>query len=211
MNVLEVARDAGLRRVTLISSVDCYRGLPAECQEWHEDAFLPPVSLSPIATSKRATEQIGFLYSKTYGFDCVALRVGRVYGPGARSGPLKRMVESAAAGDPADLSDVPGSTRTHTVYAKDVGQASSLVHLAASPMHRIYNVSDGTQPTLSEFARVVQERIPNASIALGPPGPDQTLHSGVDVNRIKEEFGFVFRDIRSGVADYIDWLKGGDH
>ncbi len=209
INVLEVARNAALHRVTLISSVDCYRGFPSECAEWHEDAFLPPVSYSPIATSKRASEQIGFLYSKTYGFDFVALRVGRVYGPGARSGPIKRMVEAAAGGRPADLSDLSGSTRTHTVYAKDVGLATGMVHLAESPRHKIYNISDGTNPTLLEIARVVQALIPGATITLGPSCPDQSLHSGIDVNRMKEEFGFVFRDTHAGIADYIHWIKNG--
>jgi nucleoside-diphosphate-sugar epimerase len=121
------------------------------------------------------------------------------------------MVESAAAGKPADLSNVSGSTRGHTVYAKDVGEATSLIHLAKSLQHYIYNVSDGTHPTMLEVAQVIRELIPNAKITLGPPGQEKPLHSGVDVKRMKEEFGFVFRDLKSGIEDYIAWLKGGHY
>jgi UDP-glucose 4-epimerase len=211
-NILEIARNAGLRRVTFISSVDCYRGWPHECEVWHEDAYLPPVSFSPIGNCKRATEQIGFLYSKTYGLSFVALRVGRVYGPAAsHPDPIRVMVESTVADKPADLSKVPGSTRGHTVYAKDVGEATSLIHLAKSLQHYIYNISDGTHPTMLEVAQVIRDLIPNAKITLGPPGQEMPLHSGVDVKRMKEEFGFVFCDLKAGIKDYIAWLKSGNY
>jgi nucleoside-diphosphate-sugar epimerase len=208
VNILEVARNSGLRHVTFISSVDCYRGCPHECEVWHEDAYLPPVSFSPIGNVKRAVEQVGFLYSKTYGLSFVALRVGRVYGPAAsHPDPIRMMVENATAGKPVDLSKVSGSTRGHTVYAKDVGEATSLIHLAKSLKYYIYNVSDGTNPTMLEVAQAVREVIPDAKITLGPPGQEKPLHSGVDVKRMKEEFGFGFRDLKAGIEDYTAWLK----
>jgi nucleoside-diphosphate-sugar epimerase len=211
-NLLEIARNAGLRRMTFISSVDCYRGWPHECEVWHEDAYLPPVSFSPIANCKRAVEQLGFLYSKTYGLSFVALRVGRVYGPAAsHPDPIRIMIESAAAGKPADLSNVSGSTRGHTVYAKDVGEAFSLIHLAKSLKYYLYNVSDGTHPTMMEVAQVVRELIPDTKITLGPAGQEKPMHNGVDVKRMKEEFGFAFRDLKAGIKDYIAWLRGGHY
>jgi nucleoside-diphosphate-sugar epimerase len=121
------------------------------------------------------------------------------------------MIESAAAGKPADLSKVSGSTRGHTVYAKDVGEATSLIHLAKSLKYYIYNVSDGTHPTMLEVAQIVREIIPDAKITLGPPGQEKPLHSGVNVKRMKEEFGFGFRDLKAGINDYIGWLKGGNY
>ena len=211
-NLLEMARNAGLRRMTFISSVDCYRGWPHECEVWQEDAYLPPVSFSPIGNCKRAVEQLGFLYSKTYGLSFVALRVGRVYGPAAsHPDPIRVMVESAAASKSAELTSVSGSTRGHTVYAKDVGEATSLIHLAKSLKYYIYNVSDGTHPTMLEVAQIVRDLIPDAKISLGPPGQEKPLHSGVDVKRMKEEFGFVFRNLKAGVEDYIAWLRGGKY
>lgn len=207
-NLLEISRIAGFRRLTFISSVDCYRGWPRECESWHEDSYLPPVSFSPIGNCKRAAEQLGFLYAKTYSFSFVSLRVGRVYGPGASAPqPIKKMIEDSAARRPVNLSDIPGSTRAHTVYAEDVGEAASMIHLAQSLQHHIYNVSDGTNPTMREIAQTVRELIPDAKITLGtateenPPG-----HTGVPVKRIRDEFGLVFRDLRAGIADYVAWL-----
>ncbi len=207
-NLLEIARVARLRRLTFLSSVDCYRGWPRECESWHEDAYLPPVSFSPIASSKRGVEQLGFLYSKTYGISFVSLRVGRAYGPGATSPqPIRNMIEDSVAGRVVDLSGIPGSTRAHTVYSEDVGEAASRIHLAQSVDHHIYNVSDGTNPTLLEIARVVQDLIPGAEIKLGTAAEEKPLHAGVDVKRIHDEFGFVFRNLRMGIADYIAWIS----
>jgi nucleoside-diphosphate-sugar epimerase len=208
-NILELARLTNLRRLTFISSVDCYRGRPHECENWHEDSYLPPLAFSPIGNCKRAVEQLGFLYSGTYGLSFVSLRVGRVYGPGASSPqPLRQMIEDSASGKPVDLSGTSSGTRTHTVYAEDVGEATCRVHLAQSLQHYIYNIADGTNPTMLEIARTVRELIPGARIALGPAREEKTVHTGVNVKRIREEFGFVFRDLRTGLSDYIAWLGG---
>lgn len=207
-NVLELARTANLRRVTFISSVDCYRGWPRECETWHEDSYLPPVAFSPIANCKRAVEQLGFLYSKTCGFSFVSLRVGRVYGPGASSPqPIRNMIEDSAAGKPVDLAAIPAGTRAHPVYAEDVGEAACRIHLAHSLRHYIYNIADGTNPTMGEIAQAVRELIPGAQITLGPGMGEKPGHSGVDVQRIRDEFGFVFRDLKTGIGDYISWLR----
>jgi nucleoside-diphosphate-sugar epimerase len=207
-NILEISRLAGFRRITFLSSVDCYRGLPHECETWHEDSYLPPVAFSPIGNCKRAVEQLGFLYSRTYGLSFVSLRVGRVYGPGASSEqPIRQMIEDSAGGKSVDLSSTPASTRAHTVYAEDVGEATCRIHMAQSLQHYIYNISDGTHPTLFEIARTVRELIPGAQITLGPSGEDKSGHTGVDVKRIRQEFGFVFRDLKTGISDYIGWLR----
>jgi UDP-glucose 4-epimerase len=211
LNVLEAARSAGLRRVTFISSLDCYRGWPQECPVWQEDACLPPLSGSPIGSTKRAVEQMGFIFMNTYKLSFASLRVGRVYGPAAsHRGPMREMIESAAAGRPVEFCGAQAATRSHTVYAKDVGAAAALVHLAASLSHCIYNVSDGTNPTLVEIARVVRELVPDSRITLGPAQPAPSpQHDGVDVSRMKAEFGFACRSLKAGIGDYLTWLREG--
>jgi len=209
-NLLEIARIAGLRRFTFLSSVDCYRGSPDECEVWQEDAYLPPVSFSPIGNCKRAAEQLGFLYSKVYSLSFVALRVGRVYGPGStRPNPMRTMIESAARAKPVELLNVPENLRVHPVYAKDMAEAASLVHLAHSLRHHIYNVADGSNPTMSEIAQIVRSIVPNAQIRLGPVEQRTPPYRGIDVKRIGQEFGTAFRDLRAGIGDYIAELNTG--
>jgi len=211
-NVLEAARLFDFRRVTFISSVDVYRGSPQDCGEWREDAFLPPVSYSPVCNTKKASEQLCFLYAKAYDLSIASLRVGRVYGPQASHAhePIKTMTESAVAGRPADLSHVPGDSRGHTVYAKDVGEMTCLIHLAGSLKHAIYNVADGGDPTMREVAHVVKEIIPEAEIRVGPD-TGQSAYSGVTMDRMKDQFGYTPLDLKEGIKAYIDWLREGKY
>jgi nucleoside-diphosphate-sugar epimerase len=213
INMLELSRLFGLRRITFISSVDTYRGWPEDCPVWREDSPLPPVSFSPIGNNKKAGEQLCFLYAKAYDLSVVSLRVGRVYGPAAtHNEPIRAMVENAVAGKPTDLSGkVPADSRGHTIYARDAGEGICSVHLATSPKHYIYNVADGQNPTMIEVAGIVKEQIPDAEILLGEASGAKPSHSGIDVTRMREEWGFSPRDIQQGVGAYIEWLKGGAH
>lgn len=211
INVLELGRLFSLKRLTFISSVDTYRGWPEDCPVWREDAPLPPVSFSPIGNNKKAGEQLCFLYAKAYDLSIVSLRVGRVYGPAAtHNEPIRIMVENAVAGKPTDLAGkVPADSRGHTIYARDAGEGICSVHLAGSLKHYIYNVADGQNPTMAAVAQIVKELVPGAEIRLGDASGVKPSHSGIDINRMRDEWGFAPRDIRQGIEAYIGWLKGG--
>ncbi len=213
VNMLELCRLFGLRRMTFISSVDTYRGWPQDCPVWREDAPLPPISFSPVGANKKAGEQLCFLYAKAYDLSIVSLRVGRIYGPAAtHNEPIRIMVENAAAGRPTDLSDkVPADSRGHTIYARDAGEGICMAHLADAPGHYIYNVADGQNPTMAEVALRVKQLAPGSDIRLGEPSVGTPSHSGVDVTRMREEMAFNPRDIRQGIHDYVEWLKGGPY
>jgi nucleoside-diphosphate-sugar epimerase len=211
LNCLEAARLLDLRRVSFISSVDLYRGWPKQCDEWHEDAYLPPVSFSEIGNNKRAVEQLCFLYADTYGTSVVSLRVGGNYGPLCDWNPINTMIENAVAGKPSIFPEVRRSLRRHSVYAKDTGALTALIHMAESPKHYIYNVADGGNPTLAEFAQAIRKAIPGAEIQLGEPKYEEHEFSPVRMERVREEFGYTPYDIKQGVAAYIDFLKHGKY
>ncbi len=210
-NVLELARLFNMKRFTFISSVDAYRGFPEDCPHWTEDAFLPPVSFSMIGNTKKAMEQLCFLYSRYYDLSAVSLRVGRCYGPyGSHPNePILRMVEGAVAGKAVDLSRVPVNSRGHTIYVKDTGEATALLHLKEKLYHYVYNVTDGDDPTMGEVADMVREVIPTARITLGPeqegmPAATPALHT-----RLTEETGFAPRKLKDGIEAYIAFVRDG--
>ena len=212
VNILELGHLFGLRRITFISSVDTYRGWPEDCPVWREDAPLPPVSFSPIGNSKKAGEQLCFLYAKAYGVSVVSLRVGRVYGPQAtHNEPIRIMVENAVAGKETSLLGIPADSRGHTVYARDAGLCICLAHLASSPAHHIYNIADGQNPTMAEIAETVRATLPGARISLGEPTGIKPSHTGVDVSRIRSEWAFAPRSVREGIPAYAGWLRGGPY
>lgn len=109
-----------------------------------------------------------------------------------------------------DLSMVAANRRTHPVYTKDCAEPSCLVHLADSLDHFIYNVADGTHPTLQEIADTVKEVIPEADIQLGPPGKEVEIKPQ-SIDRMKNEYGFVPKTLKEGITDYIAFLKEGTY
>jgi UDP-glucose 4-epimerase len=210
MNCLEAARLMNLRRVTFTSSVDLYRGLPHQCEVWHEDAFLPPLSFSEIGNSKRAMEQICFLYNDYYGLSVASLRIGANYGPACGSMGINKMIHSALEGKKAEIPMLASNRRTHPVYSKDTAEAACLVHLAESLNHYIYNVADGTHLTMEEIAAVVKEVVPSADIELGPPGKDVEIRRQ-SMDRIKDELGFVPKTLKEGIGAYVTFLREGTY
>jgi nucleoside-diphosphate-sugar epimerase len=210
MNCLEAARLMNLRRVTFTSSVDLYRGLPRQCDVWHEDAFLPPLSFSEIGNSKRAMEQICFLYHDYYGLSVASLRIGANYGPACGAIGINEMIHTALEGKKIEMTKLPSNRRTHPVYAKDTAEATCLVHLADSLTHYIYNVADGTHPTMQEIAEVVKEVIPNTDIQLGPPAEKVEVRQQ-SMDRMKDEFGFSPKALKEGVTAYVAFLREGKY
>ncbi|HKV55050.1 MAG TPA: NAD-dependent epimerase/dehydratase family protein [Candidatus Binataceae bacterium] len=78
LNLMESAREKGLRRVVFASSGGVIYGEQEQfpCGEEH-----PLRPISPYGVAKLATESYLFFYKVQYGIDYVALRYGNVYGP----------------------------------------------------------------------------------------------------------------------------------
>ncbi|MBI2848119.1 MAG: NAD(P)-dependent oxidoreductase [Chloroflexi bacterium] len=214
--VLEAARVFGLRRVTYISTVGAYFvGKRYPPTAMHEDMDLPLTANMYSTYQKKASEQICLAFAQEYGLSIPIIRPGFPWGPLAldtqfvAERPWAQMVENAVAGKPSDYSHICGVRKTLYIYFRDLAKAISLVHLAPSLRHNVYNASDGESHSLVEFADAVREVIPEAEIKLG------MIRSQKDVDlppmsyaRIKEDVGFTpDYDVRRGVRAYIEWLR----
>jgi len=82
LNVLEMARQFGVRRVVFGSSLSVYGTCPADrvVSESHQAALE-----DLYGAAKVYVEQLGAAYRERYGVEFVSLRIGRVVGPGAQS------------------------------------------------------------------------------------------------------------------------------
>lgn len=77
LNILEAAKDAGVKRVVYASSSSVYGDNP----ELPKHEKMMPNPLSPYAVSKLAGEKYCNVYSRLYGIETVALRYFNVFGP----------------------------------------------------------------------------------------------------------------------------------
>src|SRR5712692_422805 len=104
INVLDAAKEANMRRVSLASSLAVYSNVGAG--PWKEDIPLPIPSSNPTEAYKKTFEILGLFYAQQTGLDVVALRIGGIYGPlyHTMANLPSRLTHAAIKGEQPDTS-----------------------------------------------------------------------------------------------------------
>lgn len=162
IELLEVARQAGIRRVVLASSAAVYGAnfdLP-------QSESAPPDCRSPYAASKQFNETLAKLYSLIFQIPVVALRYFNVYGP--RQSPsspyaaaIPRFVQQLQAGHPPQVFGDGSQTRDF-VYVADAVRANLLAAQAPDAEGKVINVCSGIETKLLDLLEVLYRHFPNA-------------------------------------------------
>ena len=184
VNVLEAARQCGVKRVVFSSSAAVYGTRP----ELPYKENTPIDCQSPYAWSKQAGAELCQLYTKAYGLEAVALRYFNVFGPGqnpnsAYAAVIAKFMQLAAQNKPLGI-DWDGLQSRDFVNVKDVVQANLLAATQGVP-GEIYNVASGRTYTLLELADTIEkvsgrklERISR------PKRPGDVHESSADISKI---------------------------
>lgn len=227
VNLLEVMRLEGLRKIIFASSVAVYRGVSGIrlVGETHPIPIEPVTNI--ITATKRAAETMSNLYGHVYGIDSIMVRIGNVYGPfytvslppSSSRNPMLTMVRNAARGNSTRI-PVSEKTQYEYIYVKDLVRALGLLHSRHSLKYRSYNIGGGKAVSLAEVAEVITNLVPEVKIdfCTGEPGVEskglitQTLEYGMDISRIREELNYVPEfSLEQGIKSYIQWFKEGNH
>ncbi|TDD91084.1 NAD(P)-dependent oxidoreductase [Actinomadura darangshiensis] len=215
LNVLEAAREWGVRRFAVASTIAAYAAVDEV--PWREDAALPVVAPHQIPVFKRTAELFAALAGDSAGFETVSLRIGTIWGPlGLPDNPffaLPRLLSAAVRGEDADLTPprppAYAEDATDLCYVKDCGRAIALLMVAEHLNHRIYNVSSGRLVRYGEVVDAINAAVPGADIVL-PQGrnPDRPTDNYLDITRLREDTAFrPAYDVERAVPDYVDWLR----
>lgn len=209
MNVLEAARELGVKRVVYASSVIVYwpvdraRSWPAATLA--EDA--PLDATETYGASKVAGEYLCRSYSAMGAVDSVSLRIGWVYGPGRTTGcPVKAMLQGIALDTPVDH-------RRDFVYVEDVARAIISATLREEDFGGISINVGGSHVSQEEVEEAVQratgrrlEQKERSSTTVDPALPAMSLKTA------RRELGFSPRvSIKEGVwryAEHLNVVKG---
>jgi UDP-glucose 4-epimerase len=213
VNICELARVHGLRRVVFASSKGVYRQVTGEhahptYRPLDEDFALGPDGVYDV--TKLAAEQLGLNYAASHGVDFVALRFAATYGPGrmARHGALairSEIVENAFHGRATVLAKG-GDQQDDFVYTKDVAQGLVRALDAEGLTHRVFNIGTGLPSSLAAAATILRSRFPDARIEIGP-GTDYGASGRYcifDISRARTELGYEpVYDHEAGIDDYL--------
>lgn len=153
--ILDVARQAGVRKVVAASSASVY-GLADRFPT--DEQHHPYNNRTLYGAAKAFNEGLMRSFNEQYGLEYVALRYFNVYGPrmdmhGAYTEVFIRWMENIEAGrPPMILGD--GTQTMDFIYADDIARANILA--ARAPVSdAVYNIASGTEFSLNECAEML--------------------------------------------------------
>jgi UDP-glucose 4-epimerase len=199
LNVLDAARQLGVRRVVYAASASAYGDQPGDVR-YEDDPLIP---LSPYAAAKLAGEHYCTAFTAVYGLETVRLRFFNVFGP-------RQDAKSPYSGVIAIFSDAMKAGKTPTIfgdglqardfiYVADVVQALRLAADVKQASGRVYNIGCGKQVTILDLVRDLNDLLGKNVVPVHQPARAGDVRiSQASIERAKKELGFQpavsFRD-----------------
>jgi UDP-glucose 4-epimerase len=160
LQVLRAAQAAGVRRVVLASTSDCYGRNPAVpfSEESASVIGSPHVRRWSYAISKMFEEQALFAFRERYRMEAVALRLFGGYGPRQNmtwwGGPQAVFIGAALKGLPLEVHGTGQQTRSFT-YVDDMVDGFVRAADTAAADGEMLNVGNDREITILDLARLV--------------------------------------------------------
>jgi UDP-glucose 4-epimerase len=155
LNVLQAAREAGVRRVAYASSSSVY----GDTEVLPKTEDLAPAPISPYAVSKLAAEHYCRVYSRLYGLETVSLRYFNVFGP--KQSPESKyaavvplFLRAAFRDEPLEIHGDGLQSRDFT-YIDNVVLANRLAMSTPGVGGSVFNVACGSRHSLLDIAALI--------------------------------------------------------
>lgn len=214
-NAVEACRQAGTQKVLLLGSTCIYpKHAP---QPMAEDSLLTgPLEETNegYAVAKIAALQLGKMYRRQYGMDCVSLMPTNLYGPNdnfdlATSHVLPALLRKIHEAKAADASTVElwgtGTPRREFLHVDDLADAVVFALRNYSGEQHL-NVGVGEDIPIKDVAALIAEVIGwDGTFVHNTAMPDGTPRKLVDVSRLTELGWSASIGLREGVADTYRW------
>lgn len=215
-NIVQVAQEWGVKRVSLASTIGVYAGL-ANTGALSEDLPVPLTAPHVIPTFKRISELLGKYLAGPTGLEIIHLRISGAWGPLGHlpnfAFPAPQFVYAAATGTPVDLSGVGGRLKADDgldlCYVYDLGRATALLQTADTLSYDTYNVASGKMTTNAEVIAAITSVVPDFEPELEPGF--SVPPSYLDITRLHQDTGYLPEwDVERSVADYIAYFRAGN-
>jgi UDP-glucose 4-epimerase len=191
LNILEAAKDAGVKRVVYASSSSVYGDNP----ELPKHEAMMPNPLSPYAVSKLAGEKYCSVYSRLYGIETVALRYFNVFGP--RQDPNSQysavipLFINAMMKDKSPTIFGDGTQSRDFTYVANVVEGNILAATKEIESGHAMNCACHGQITLNELINELNKLLgKNIKPVYANPRPGDIKHSFADINLIEKKLDF---------------------
>jgi UDP-glucuronate 4-epimerase len=203
-NLLEAARQAGIRRFISASSSSVYGVL--KTVPFREDMALTE-TISPYAATKLAAEQLCSNYSHLYGMRTVNLRFFTVYGPRQRPDlAIHKFTRHIHEGRPIDqFGD--GFTRRDYTYIDDVIQGVMACLTYEGQLCDVFNLGESQTTTLTELIHAIEDALGKKAIInrmSEQPGDVPLTYADISKARALLNYNPTTK-IKEGIPKFVDW------
>jgi len=209
-NILNAARDAGVKRVIYAASSSAY----GDQQTLPKVETMRPEPLSPYAAAKLAGELYCAVFAQVYGLETFALRYFNVFGPRQNpssqySGVISRFIDAFMKnGTPVIYGD--GLQSRDFTYIANVVDANIKAAEATAGIGEVMNVANGERVSLLELVDVMKQVTGRTDIEVDfqPERTGDVKHSQADNTRAKEWLGYEkLVGLEEGIKRTIDWWQ----
>lgn len=207
INLLEAAKDIGLRKVILASSGGAIYG---EQETFPAAEDHPTRPISPYGLNKLASEQYLHYYESVYGVSWVALRYANVYGPRQNSlgeaGVVAIFTANMLSGRKSTINGDGRQTRDY-VYVADVVEANRLA--LREQAARVYNVGTGVETDVNSIFRILKGCAgSNCPAEYGPARPGEQRRSSILSAELNNRLGWKSTvPLEDGIQKTVEWFR----
>ena len=179
LNVLEVARVLGIKKVVFSSTAAIYGSTSEPCVETDR-----PDPLNPYSVSKLAGENLMKMYNDLYGIETVSLRYFNVYGPrqaykGQYAPVIGIFQKQKNEGKPLTIVGDGGQSRDF-VHVADVAAAN--IFVSETNTVGVFNVGTGIEYTINQIADLTNNSAGKTTI---PSREGEARRSVSDSSKLK--------------------------
>ena len=213
LNILEAARNAGVRRFVYAASSSTYGDEPQLPKV--EDRIGNP--LSPYAATKLANEIYAAAYAKAFGFKGTGLRYFNVFGPrqdpeGAYAAVIPKWVRAMLRDEEVTING-DGETSRDFCFVANAVQANIRAALAGEEAQgEVFNVAVGARTSLNQLFALIRDglRAHQVHYTREPRHadfrPGDVRHSQADIGKAKHLLGYQpTHSIEQGITAALPW------
>jgi UDP-glucose 4-epimerase len=206
LNILEAAREFGVKRVVCASSSSVY----GNSKTMPKVETMPVQPMSPYALTKYAQERYCQIYYQIYGLETVCLRYFNVFGPNQNpfseySAVIPKFIEIMKKDEKPVIYGDGSQSRDFTYISNNVF-ANLLACTASGVAGEVFNIACGERYTLNDLVELINQTLQKD---IKPVYQDKRLgdvkHSLADIGKAKKMLGF---EVKMGFTEGLRELIG---
>ncbi len=207
LNILELARHAGVQRLVYASSSSVYGG-NTKMPFSEDDNVDKPISL--YAATKKANELMAHCYSHLFGFQTVGLRFFTVYGPWGRPDMAIWLFAEAIRHKQKIKVFNYGNMKRDFTFIEDIVNGVEASFFAENlDKAEVFNLGNHRSENLMDVIGIIEKEMGSvAQKEMLPIQPGDVPESFADIEKASRNLGFFpHTSIREGIPKFISWFN----